>query len=56
MNQEEKIKELEKRIVDLEKRPHYYPVQIPVMPYYTPQQTYRCPICGSSGGCWHVTC
>lgn len=56
---EEKIKELEKRISELEKkRPqntYYYPV-VPMPMYPQPSPTYRCPICGSAGGCWHVTC
>jgi len=54
MEIEQKIKELEKRIAELEKRPQYIQ-HYPIIPQYIHQQPYRCPICGSTGGCWHIT-
>lgn len=46
---EEKLKELEKRIEDLEKRPIFYPTYQPIIfpqPYYLPPQINRCSRCG----------
>ena len=51
---ETKLEELERRISELEKRSIYIPYpQYPSLPQQNP---FRCPICGSNGGCWHVVC